>query len=89
MADPPFETGAVHDTTDCWLPLDVALTPVGAPATVDGVAAADGLEAALVPSPLVAVTTKVYDVPLVSPDTVQLVAPVVVQVKLPGVEVTV
>jgi len=36
-----------------------------------------------------AVTVKVYVTPLVRPVTVQVVAPVVVQVKPPGVEVTV
>jgi len=41
------------------LPLAVATTPVGAPGTVDGVAAGDGAEAGPVPIPLVAVTVKV------------------------------
>ena len=41
------------------------------------------------PPPFVAVVVKVYDVPLVKPDTVQLPEePVTVQVKDPGVEVT-
>jgi hypothetical protein len=59
MGAPPFETGAVQDTTDCWLPLDVAATAVGAPGVVAGVAVADGVEAALGPSPFVAVTVNV------------------------------
>ena len=42
-----------------------------------------------VPSALVALTVKVYAVPLVRPETVQLVAPVVVQVNPPGDDVTV
>ncbi len=89
MADPPLVDGAVHDTTDWALALEVAVTPVGALGTVDGVAVADAAEAGPVPEPLVAVTVKVYPVPLVSPLTVQLVAPPVVQVKAPGDEVTV
>lgn len=45
-------------------------------------------EAGVVPATLVAVTVKVYGVPLVSPETVQIVAPVVVQL-WPPEEVTV
>jgi hypothetical protein len=88
MAAPPFEAGAVHDTVDWVLAYDVAVTAVGAPGMVAGVAGAEGAEAALVPAPLVAVTVNVYGVPLVSPVTVQAVE-AVVQVKLPGEEVTV
>ena len=89
MVAPPLEAGAVQDTTDWVLANELAVTPVGAPGVVDGVAVADGAEAGPVPEPLVAVTVKVYPVPLVSPVTVQVVAPVVVQVKPPGAEVTV
>jgi hypothetical protein len=89
MVAPPLEAGAVHDTTDWALAKEVAVTPVGAPGAAAGVAVADGAEAGPVPEPLVAVTVKVYPVPLVSPFTVQLVVPPVVQVKLPGDEVTV
>ena len=39
---PPFEAGAVHDTTDWALPPVVAVAPVGAPGTVDGVAGTVG-----------------------------------------------
>jgi hypothetical protein len=59
MGAPPLEPGAVHDTVDWLLALDVAVTPVGAPGTTDGVAVADGDEAALVPAELVALTVKV------------------------------
>jgi hypothetical protein len=45
----------------------VALTDVGAPGTVDGVAAADAVEAEPVPRAFVAVTVNVYAVPLVRP----------------------
>ena len=88
MAAPPLDDGAVHDTTDWVLAFDVAVTAVGAVGTVAGVAGADGLEAALVPAELVAVTANVYEVPLVRPDTVQLVVGVL-HVKAPGAEVTV
>ena len=59
MAAPPLEAGAVQDTTDWVLALDVAVTAVGAPGMVAGVAAADAAEAALVPAGLVAVTVNV------------------------------
>jgi len=71
------------------LAYELADTEVGALGVVDGVATAEGDEAGPVPEPLVAVTVKVYPVPLVSPVTVQVVIPVVVQVRLPGLEVTV
>jgi hypothetical protein len=60
-------------------PLEVAL----------GVTGAEAADSGPVPTALVAVTVKVYGVPLVRPLTVQVVAPVVVQVRLPGDEVTV
>jgi hypothetical protein len=63
---------------------------VGAPGTVEGVAGADGAEAGLVPTELVAVTVKVYAVPLVSPVTVQeVVVPLGVVQVWPPLEVTV
>jgi hypothetical protein len=49
------------------LALLVALTEVGAPGTVDGVALEDATEAAPVPDTFVAVTVNVYEVPLVKP----------------------
>ena len=53
------------------LSLAVAAIPVGAPGAIAaGVTADDALEAVPVPSELVAVTVKVYAVPLVSPVTV-------------------
>ena len=45
MVAPPLN-GAVHDTTDWVLALEVAVTPVGAFGVVAGVAVADGAEAA-------------------------------------------
>ena len=59
MGAPPLLAGAVQDTTDWVLAYEVADTAVGAPGIVAGVAGADGLEAALVPAALVAVTVKV------------------------------
>jgi hypothetical protein len=54
-----------------------------------GVTALLAEDAALVPALLVAVTVKVYAVPLVSPVTMQLVAPAVVHCLPPGEDVTV
>jgi hypothetical protein len=59
MAEPPLLTGAVQETTDWALALEVAVTPVGAPAVVAGMAAAEAAEGDPVPVPLVAVTVKV------------------------------
>lgn len=67
--------------------LAVALPMVGVPGKAAGVAGADAAEAGPVPMALVAVTVKVYDIPLVSPVTVHEVLPVVVQV-IPDEEVT-
>jgi hypothetical protein len=51
---------------------------------------AEAVEAALVPKAFVAVTVKVYAVPLSSPVTTAVnVAPFTVELKLPGLEVTV
>jgi len=86
IGEPPFDAGAVHDTTAWALP-GTALTPVGAPGTVRGVTELLGAEFGPSPAAFCADTTKVYAVPLVSPGTVHDVV-VVVQVKLPGVDVT-
>ncbi len=67
---------------------EVPDTEVGAPGTVDGVTAAESVEAAPVPDTFVAVTLNVYEVPFVRPVTVQDVVPVE-HVNEPGVEVTV
>ena len=69
---PPFD-GAVQLTVACAFPA-VALTFVGAPGSVAGVTAFDGLDARPVPIAFVAVTVNVYAVPFVSPVTVVLVA---------------
>ena len=70
-------------------PLPAVAVPIaGAPGTVFGVTLLDAAEAVPVPTAFVAVTVKVYAVPLVRPVTVSgLVAPVAV--KPPGLEVAV
>jgi hypothetical protein len=71
--------GATHVTVACALPA-VATTEVGAFDAPTGVTAFDGADVGELPYTLVAVTVKVYEVPFVSPVTVQVKAPVVVQV---------
>jgi len=89
IADPPLDAGIVHETVDCP-DSTVPLTAVGASGVVIGVT---GLERPAFPFPnaFVATTENVYGVPLVSPDTMQLVAvaPEAVHVNPPGSEVTV
>ena len=58
MAEPPLEDGALKATEAEALPL-VADTAVGAPATVDGMTAAEAAELTPVPSTPVALTVKV------------------------------
>jgi hypothetical protein len=57
-----------------------AFVMVGALGGVEGVIAFDGADAGEVPLAFVAVTVKVYVVPMVSPVMPQVKAPVVVQV---------
>ena len=59
MAEPPLDAGAVHDTTEEALAFEVAVTPVGAPGAVAGVAVGEGVEAEPVPLMFVAVTVNV------------------------------
>ena len=60
IAVPPFEAGAVHDTTERESAPEVAVTVVGAPGTVAGTAGADGRRGRAGAPPLVpAVTVKV------------------------------
>ena len=86
IAEPPFEAGAVKATLTCPLPA-VAVPTVGAPGTVTGVAEFEADEAELVPVPLVAVTLKVYAVPLVRP-VIVIGDDVPVAIILPGLDVT-
>jgi hypothetical protein len=88
---PPLLAGAVKLTTTCALPL-TPLTTVGTPGIVTGITEEEALEALLVPALLVAVTVKVYAVPLVRPVTViGELLPVAVTAEPPptGVAVTV
>jgi hypothetical protein len=59
ITDPPLETGAVHERAADVVDATMAVTPVGAPGTVAGVALALGAEVGPVPAALVAVTVKV------------------------------
>ena len=58
IAEPPVSVGAVHDTVACVFP-DVAPTAVGAPGTIEGITAEEGLDATEAPRILVAVTLNV------------------------------
>ena len=88
IADPPLLAGAVKLTVALPL-LPLAEILVGAPGAIAaGVTADDALEAVPVPMELVAVTVKVYAVPLVSPVTV-IGDEAPVAVRPPGEEVTV
>lgn len=68
--------------------LTAPVTAVGVPGTVRGVIELDAVEFGLSPAVLVALTVKVYALPLARPVTVQLV-PGVLQPWPPGVAVTV
>ena len=58
MIAAPLVAGAVHETTELTLALDVAVTDVGAPGAAAGMAAAEVVEYALDPLMLVAKTWK-------------------------------
>ena len=88
IADPPVFVGAVKLTVALPL-LTVAEIPVGVPGAVAaGLTADDAFEAVPVATELVAMTVKVYAVPLVSPVTV-IGDDAPVAVRPPGEEVTV
>ena len=80
-------SGTVKETAAAELPR-MALTEVGASGTVAGVTEFDAVDAVLVPTEFVAVTVKVYGVPLLKPVIVIGEAPPEA-VKLPTLEVTV
>ena len=69
MAEPPVSAGAVQLTV-AWVLPAAATTFTGGAGTVAGVAPAE-VTAGPVPRALVAVTSKVYSVPLVRPVKVQ------------------
>ena len=58
MVEPPLEAGAVQDTTDCALALEVAVTAVGVPG-VPTTSELEAAEPAPTPAELVAATVKV------------------------------
>jgi hypothetical protein len=72
-AAPPLLTGVKKEIVACASPM-AAVTPVGAFGIVDGVTAVDAKDSEEVPIPLVAVTLKVYGVPLVRLPTTHVVA---------------
>ena len=72
IADPPFDAGAVQETVACALP-PVAVTLVGARGGPSGVTLFEAAEAGPLPAALVAVTVKVYELPLLRPVTMALV----------------
>jgi hypothetical protein len=87
IGDPPFDAGGVKATEACPLP-PVAVPTVGVPGTVAAVTEFEAAEGALVATALVAVTVKVYAVPLVRPVTTTG-EDAAVAVMPPGDEVTV
>jgi hypothetical protein len=88
MANPPSLEGAVQLTAADPLPV-TAVTPVGAPGTVAGIATFEIPGVADEPRLLLATTLKVYEVPLVRPVTVHSNALSVVHICPPGEAVTV
>jgi hypothetical protein len=84
---PPVLDGTDQETSTDPSP-DDALTPEGAPGTVDGTISVEDSDASPIPAAVFARMTKVYAMPLVRPATTQLVVEVV-QVKDPGEEITV
>jgi hypothetical protein len=88
IGDPPLLLGGPKLTVAEALPA-LAETEVGAPGTVKlGVTLFDGADAGPVPAEFLAVTVKVYAVPLLKPDTTSgLPAPDAVSA--PGLDVAV
>jgi len=69
ITEPPSLAGAVKVTVARTFPA-VAVPIVGASGTVEGVTEFEATLAALLPLSFVAITVKVYAIPLVSPPTV-------------------
>ena len=61
IGEPPFDAGAVHETVAELIPA-TAETPVGVPATIAGIIAADGEEGKELLPLFIAITVKVIDV---------------------------
>lgn len=88
IGEKPVATGAAQDTTACWL-LAIALAAVGTPGTVLAWKSELGAESALAPTPLIALTVNVYEVPGTRPTTVHPSGPASqVHVAPPGAVVT-
>lgn len=83
----PFAEGASQLTVALWSP-STATTELGAAGASAGETALLDGDAADTPIAFVAVTVNEYEVPFVRPETTQ-VSPLLVQVKPPGVDVTV
>ena len=71
ISAPPSENGSDHETVTEPLATDSIVTSDGDEGTVDGTIAADTSEAAPSPDAFTAATVKLYEVPFVSPTTVQ------------------
>jgi hypothetical protein len=85
----PFDAGAVQETVIFSVPATTK-TLVGASGAFAGVIELEAVEARESPLALVAFTVKVYAVPFDKPETIQeVVGALTVQVKSPGLEVTV
>ena len=82
----PFDAGALKVTYICDVPA-IAVTPVGVPGTPAGVTLLEAVDSAPEPTALVALTVKVYGMPLVKPPIV-IGLEVLVAVVPPGVAVT-
>ena len=87
IGEPPLDAGAFQVMLACPFPA-VATIPVGGLGMVTGVMEFDDPDAGLVPMLSVAMTVKVYSVPLVRPVSTMDDC-VVVAVMLPGDEMTV
>ena len=87
IAEPPLSDGGVKETRALPLP-SVADTNVGDPGTVAGVAVTVAVDDSESPTPLVAITRKVYSTPFVRPSTV-IGELLLVPVKPPGSAITV
>lgn len=88
----PPDVGAEIVTVDEVVDVTIAEGAPGVPGAATGVTALEAAEAPEVPMELVAVEVKVYDVPLVNPDTVHdsgEAEDTSVQVAPPGAAVTV
>jgi hypothetical protein len=87
IAEPPLSVGGVKETRALPLP-STAVTDVGDCGTVAGVAVTNAVDDSESPTPLVAMTRKVYSTPFVRPNTV-IGELLLVPVRPPGSAITV